>query len=166
MKFSIDTSVLSQIETCYGAKAPQALWDTISAALEGAPSQLASEVLSLDMDRVTRHHSMRRRLNVSLTENAKDVLDHLNRATGKGFRPVETNLKPITQLLKSYPKEKVIGVIDNKVAKWQGTSMEDYLRPSTLFRASNFEAYVNEAPAPEVAEKSFSKELDAMLGAK
>jgi hypothetical protein len=35
----------------------------------------------------------------------------------------------------------VLKMIDRQVAKWKGTEMEQYLRPSTLFRASKFNEY-------------------------
>lgn len=35
-------------------------------------------------------------------------------------------------------------VINNKYAEWQGTEYEKYLRPSTLFRQSKFEEYLNQ----------------------
>jgi hypothetical protein len=41
-------------------------------------------------------------------------------------------------------------VIDVKVEKWKGDpKMDDFLRPDTLFRPKNFEAYLNEKPKIE-----------------
>ncbi|HFI0055602.1 TPA: conserved phage C-terminal domain-containing protein, partial [Streptococcus suis] len=37
-------------------------------------------------------------------------------------------------------------VIDNMVANWTGTEWEKYLQPSTLFRESNFDRYLNMVP--------------------
>ncbi|HGA1227431.1 TPA: conserved phage C-terminal domain-containing protein, partial [Streptococcus suis] len=37
-------------------------------------------------------------------------------------------------------------VIDNMVANWTGTEWEKYLQPSTLFRESNFDKYLNMVP--------------------
>ena len=37
-------------------------------------------------------------------------------------------------------------VIDIKAEEWLGTEMDKYLNPSTLFRPSNFEKYLNQVP--------------------
>jgi uncharacterized phage protein (TIGR02220 family) len=163
VKIIFDTLLLFQLPALYPGKTEEVLYR----ALECAHNELAhrQDEYHLTYEEVVRWTKIAARKGVALNETARDILDHLNRATGKSFRPVETNLKPIVSLLKNnYTRQDVERVIDNKVAKWSGTDMEDYLRPSTLFRASNFEAYLNEAPAPEVAEKSFAAELDGLLG--
>lgn len=161
MRINLDTSVLYQLSQTFGNKAPQVLWNSLNGIHEKAADFPFTE--SLTYDEIVRRNAISRRLDVGLMESARDILTHLNRMTGKSFRPVDTNLKPIAILLKDYDKNNILGVIDNKVAKWKGTSMEDFLRPSTLFRPSNFEAYVNESVAPEIAEKNLSNELKALL---
>ena len=47
-----------------------------------------------------------------------------------------------------YTVEDFKKVIDNKVSDWTDGDMEKYLRPQTLFRPSNFEAYLNESQKP------------------
>jgi uncharacterized phage protein (TIGR02220 family) len=160
VKINLDTSILSQLSQAYGTKAKDALWN----ALESLHEDLDIGDTFFSCEEVIRRQKISQRLNVAIMENARDILNHLNECTGKGFRSVESNLKPIALLLKSYDKKVIIQVIDNKVAKWQGTSMEDYLRPSTLFRPSKFEEYANEGLAPEVKEKNFGDELNSMLG--
>ena len=169
MKIIVDTSTINQLAQTYGDRADKVLWtgiDGMRAELSIPGLDYSNAELFISYDDIVRHQKISQRKSVAIMENARDCLSHLNLVTGKSFRPVDTNLKPIASLLKTYNKEVILRVIDNKVAKWKGTSMDDYLRPSTLFRASNFEAYANESLAPEVQEKNFGAELDSILGAK
>lgn len=80
---------------------------------------------------------------IPMAEVATGIVEHLNTATGSKFRPVASTLDPICARLRE-PGVDVAGVvkmIDRQVAKWKGTEMEQYLRPSTLFRASKFNEY-------------------------
>lgn len=84
--------------------------------------------------------------------HAKAVLIHLNTATGKHYRLIDSNLTPITARLKEdFSVEDCCRVIDRKAAQWMGTDQEKFLRPETLFRKSKFDGYLNEPdqqPAP------------------
>lgn len=77
---------------------------------------------------------------------AKEILDHLNTATGSSYRHVESNLKLVRDRLKSGATlEQCKAVIDAKVGQWgNDPKMAEYLRPTTLFRASNFEQYLGQ----------------------
>ena len=78
-------------------------------------------------------------------ETALRILDFLNEKTGKSFRGVDTNLAFIEARLASGATEaNCRGVIARKCADWQGTAMEDKLRPETLFNATKFESYLGE----------------------
>ena len=166
MKIIMDSSVINQLSQVYGEKTAQVLYTGINGAREEMtlPGLDYSEAeLYLNFETIVRHQKITSRKNVALLENARDILSHLNRMAGKNFRPVDTNLKPIASLLKTYDKNNILGVIDNKVSKWKGTSMEDYLTPKTLFRPSNFECYVNEQLAPEFQDQKFANELDGLF---
>ena len=80
---------------------------------------------------------------------AKSVIDHLNAKTGKQFRHTKTNLRLVTARLKDgYTEQDMIDVIDARVALWLfDETMYEYLRPSTLFRPSNFDEYLAAAKA-------------------
>lgn len=71
------------------------------------------------------------------------VLEYLNEKTGANFRPIDTNLKLIKARMQDYTEQDLKNVIDKKVKEWKGTEMQQYLRPKTLFNATNFENYVN-----------------------
>jgi len=77
------------------------------------------------------------------------VLEFLNRKTNRHYQPVESNLKLITARLNAGATEdQCRAVIGRKCAKWLGDAkMAEYLRPATLFNATNFAQYQGELPA-------------------
>lgn len=77
---------------------------------------------------------------------AKRLLAFLNEKTGKSFRPVDTHLTLLEARLNDGATEaNVRGVIARKCAEWlEDPKTSVWLRPSTLFRASNFENYLGE----------------------
>lgn len=84
---------------------------------------------------------------------ARDLLAFLNKKAERNYQPVDTNLELIIALLrKGTTVDQVYGVIAARVRKWKGDpKMEEFLRPSTLFRASNFQQYLGELPASAFA---------------
>jgi uncharacterized phage protein (TIGR02220 family) len=84
--------------------------------------------------------------NLELKKQAIAILDFLNRKTGKKFRPVDTNLKMIIARLKSGVSfDDCRSVVAKKINDWKTqVKMESYLRPKTLFSATNFEQYLGE----------------------
>lgn len=81
---------------------------------------------------------------------AVQVLAFLNSKTGRNYRPVDANLLLIAARLKSgVTVEQIHQVIARQCLKWRGDAkMDQYLRPATLFRASNFEQYLGELGTP------------------
>lgn len=93
-------------------------------------------------------------------QNEKDIqaiVDYLNEKTQSKYS-AKTNetRKSITARLKDgYTVDDFKAVIDSKVKEWfNDADMRKYLRPSTLFRPSNFESYLNEANRPAVKSKN------------
>jgi len=84
--------------------------------------------------------------NKEIKEESKQVLQFLNLKTGKAYREVDSNLKPIESILKSgVSLQDMKTVTMRKVRDWQADpKMEQYLRPSTLYRRSNFENYLGQ----------------------
>jgi len=75
------------------------------------------------------------------------VISYLNEKTGKKFNPKskETSSMILARAKEGATLDEFKKVIDVKAAKWRGDpKMDDYLRPSTLFRPTNFENYLNE----------------------
>ncbi len=94
------------------------------------------------------------RVNVASTSDAASILEHLNARTGKGFRPVDANLKPIAaRLVEGSTVEDCRSVIDAKVLQWaDDPKMREYLRPKTLFNSTNFAQYLGEVACSRTQE--------------
>lgn len=77
---------------------------------------------------------------------AHQILDFLNSKTGRHYRPVDANLKPILARLKEGATEQDLRqVIALKCRAWAtDEKMAVYLRPATLFNATKFAQYVGE----------------------
>jgi uncharacterized phage protein (TIGR02220 family) len=95
-----------------------------------------------------------------------EILKYLNDKTGKKFSPKSADtIKHVSaRIAEGRTIDDFKHVIDVKVAKWKGKTWtdnrtgelahgDDYLRPSTLFGAKNFENYVNEGSAPAKVKK-------------
>lgn len=112
------------------------------------------------------------------------IIDYLNELTGRRYRYIKTNITPISTLLEDeYTEKDFKEVILLKTLEWKNNpKMSQYLCPSTLFRYSNFEKYINQVIAvnqnPELYKdyyeqlnkkntssfRSTSDEIDAMFG--
>lgn len=80
------------------------------------------------------------------------IIEYLNEKTGSSYRTTNkaTQRAINGRLSEGFTVENFKAVIDVKVKKWlNDPKMRDYLRPETLFAASHFESYLNEA----IAEK-------------
>lgn len=91
-------------------------------------------------------------------EDVDEVVSHLNAVTGKSFKAKsDATRKPIrARLREGYTADDCKRVIDAKVADWgRDPKMSKFLRPDTLFRASKFEAYLNESPVVDMSDCPF-----------
>lgn len=74
-----------------------------------------------------------------------EVIDFLNKTANKNFRdntPATARII-IARLNDGYTVEDMKKVIQHRWEMWKGSDMEQYMRPSTLFRPSKFEDYLN-----------------------
>ena len=80
------------------------------------------------------------------TTDELEILDYLNRQTGRAYRPVRANLDPIKARLKDgVTVLQIKEVIFDRVKTWSTDErMRPYLRPKTLFNRTNFEQYLGE----------------------
>jgi len=77
-----------------------------------------------------------------------EIVDYLNTLTGASFKPTtKETVRLITgRLSKGYTVEDCKAVIRHRWERWKNDlKMREYVRPSTLFRPSNFENYIQEA---------------------
>jgi uncharacterized phage protein (TIGR02220 family) len=75
-----------------------------------------------------------------------EILNYLNEITGKRFKPIKSNLNPISARFKDgYTLEEMKEVVMVKTLDWKNNEvMTTHLCPTTLFRPSNFEKYLNQ----------------------
>lgn len=79
------------------------------------------------------------------SEEAKEILDYLNTKTNSNYRKTKSSLEAIqARLNEGFSKEECFRVIDIKTQDWKDTEFEKYLRPSTLFRPTKFQEYLNQ----------------------
>lgn len=86
--------------------------------------------------------------NSTTTEKTHDVtkiINYLNSKTGAKYKATSSANRRLilARLNEGYTVQDLKTVIDNQVSAWRGTEWEKYLRPSTLFRASKIENYLN-----------------------
>lgn len=87
----------------------------------------------------------------------ESVIDYLNQKTGKHFRHTPTNKRTIMARVKEGATEQDMRlVIDNQCQAWlNNPKMNKFLQPSTLFRASKFEGYLNQLPVQGKGGESY-----------
>ncbi|ANT43608.1 DNA replication protein [Lactococcus phage 62502] len=86
-----------------------------------------------------------------------EIIEYLNKKTGRSFRNVEANKKLIkARWNEGYKLEDFKTVVDNMVSNWSGKMFngvpaENYLQPKTLF-SNKFDSYLNQVPRIEQKE--------------
>lgn len=85
-----------------------------------------------------------------LMPQVREVLQFLRNMTGRNYREVPPTVKLISARLKNTPVADIKRMLAYKGDQWlNDPKMEPYLRPATLFAATNFEQYLAEALANE-----------------
>ena len=118
----------------------------------------------------TRDYTENTTENISMSDKSdaapyKTIIEYLNNKVNKRFSyKSESNRKLIkARFNEGYKLEDFIKVIDIKTNEWiNDKKMKSYLQPSTLFRGSNFDKYLNQE-LPELSndetDNSFISEL-------
>lgn len=89
-----------------------------------------------------------------------NVIDHLNKVTSKRFKwqSAENKKLIVARMNDGHSQDDFIKVIDNMASEWlEDPKMSQYLRPSTLFRASKFENYLNHKSGADVASDAINE---------
>lgn len=76
-----------------------------------------------------------------------EVIKYFNKTTGKKFRATTSEIKKQIngRLTEGFNLDEFKSVIDIKNRQWRGDkNMDKHLNPTTIFRQSNFEKYLNE----------------------
>lgn len=133
------------------------------------------QTVSIGKDRLGKDREGKDRLDISCHVSHDDVdkshfeiIEYLNLKTGSKFKPTT---KPYVQAIRARLKEGYTvddfkTVIDKKCREWQGTKLEKYLTPKTLFAPSHFDTYLNsnETAAMTDTERKVA-ELHALIDA-
>ena len=85
----------------------------------------------------------------------KTIVEFLNSTVQRSFKwqTKETQQLIRGRLAEGYSIEDFKTVIEYKKDKWTGTDQEEYLQPSTLFRPTNFENYLQQAKKDKKKER-------------
>jgi uncharacterized phage protein (TIGR02220 family) len=103
-----------------------------------------------------------------LVQNCNSIVSYLNKMTGANYRTTAESTKRLLKpLLDDYSVDDIILVIDKMCYLWgrepkRGEKdMRVYLRPSTLFRRSNFENYLGmKIPERKATTADLAKVID------
>lgn len=84
---------------------------------------------------------------VLITDQAKEVLNHLNKVTNSRYQVSTTSLQNIrARIGEGFTVAELVLVVDYSNAKWgDDLKMSEYLRPQTLFQPSKFPGYLKSA---------------------
>lgn len=100
-------------------------------------------------------------------ETIGEIIDYLNLKANKKYNPKSKHVSKhvLARLKEGYNVDDFKRVIDVKCSKWKNTTMNDYLRPETLF-SGKFETYLNESPQINGIQERFIKTQQAVDQAK
>lgn len=100
-------------------------------------------------------------------ETIGEIIGYLNLKANKKYNPKSKHVSKhvLARLKEGYNVEDFKRVIDVKCSKWKNTTMNDYLRPETLF-SGKFETYLNESPQINGIQERFIKTQQAVDQAK
>jgi len=95
---------------------------------------------------------------VLITDQAKQVLTHLNQVTNSRYQVSTTSLQNIrARIGEGFTVSELVLVVDYCNAKWgNDLNMSDYLRPQTLFQPSKFPGYLKSANSWDKANRPAS----------
>lgn len=95
---------------------------------------------------------------VLITDQAKQVLTHLNQVTNSRYQVSTTSLQNIrARIGEGFTVSELVLVVDYCNAKWgDDLNMSDYLRPQTLFQPSKFPGYLKSANSWDKANRPAS----------
>lgn len=114
---------------------------------------------------VTQSHATEIDIELEIEEEYipySEIIDYLNAKTGKNFSPkTEATMKFINARWgEGKTLEDFRRVIDTKCKDWrgkkdrEGKSLDNWLRPNTLFSPTNFENYLNQGPVKAEPSKT------------
>lgn len=98
-----------------------------------------------------------------ITGQAVLILNHLNDVTGKTFRKGKSSLDNIrARLRENFTRDELLLVIDYKHEQWKDTKYYENMQPTTLFRPTKFEGYLQNALRWNSKGRPKREDLDAV----
>ena len=97
-----------------------------------------------DSNNKLKNNPNKKHIEVEFSEEISQIISHLNNKASTAYRrETKKTCECISKILKAgYTVDDCKAVIDCKVQEWNGTEMQKYLRPSTLFADCHFEEYL------------------------
>lgn len=97
-----------------------------------------------DSNNKLKNNPNKKHIVVEFSEEISQIISHLNNKASTAYRrETKKTCECISKILKAgYTVDDCKAVIDCKVQEWNGTEMQKYLRPSTLFADCHFEEYL------------------------
>lgn len=131
-----------------------------SNAIAMPSKNIASKVKESKVNKSNKEHSPANAEPPVPNFNYSAVIEYLNRKSGKHFRDTPTNRKLIrSRLDEGFSAKEIAQAIDNVVLAWlHNPEMVRYIQPSTIFRASKFEGYVNSPPYAKSGSRQSQRE--------
>ena len=116
---------------------------------------------SLTTNKEIKNDKNEKKGSIALRPEHKEIIDYFNEKAGMKYMHTSKSTQTAinARLNDRFSVNDFKAVIDIKVKKWlNDPKMRDYLRPETLFAASHFESYLNEAIAekPQKPQKQHS----------
>ena len=98
-------------------------------------------------------------MNTETTTPEIEILQYLNELAGKRFKPIKSNLTPIAARLKDgYTVQELKEIIQAKTLDWKNNeTMNQHLCPTTLFRPSNTDKYINQIIAIKENPREYAR---------
>ena len=98
-------------------------------------------------------------MNEQITIPEIEILTLLNDLAGKKFKPIKSNLTPISARLKDgYTVQELKEIVQVKTLDWKNNEvMNQHLCPTTLFRPSNTDKYLNYILSIKENPKQYAK---------
>lgn len=135
-------------------RSKQRLIATSTVCKTNSKTNSKTNVSSLDKTRLDKTREDKSRLDKDTTDTAAHIINYLNQVIKANYK-VDSKVSQShinARLSEGYAVEDFRIVIQKKYAEWNGTDMQKFLRPETLF-GTKFESYLN-APSKKTSKDS------------
>ncbi|OWK99285.1 hypothetical protein AP75_02005 [Kaistella haifensis DSM 19056] len=98
-------------------------------------------------------------MNEEIATHEIEILTMLNDLAGKRFKPIKSNIAPISARLKDgYTVQELKEIVQVKTLDWKNNEvMNQHLCPTTLFRPGNTDKYLNYILSIKANPKQYAK---------